>query len=41
MWTIGVLQREKVPGIDVSEEVMAVVVEETSNCTFGEDPIPK
>ena len=41
LWTIGVLHREKVPGIDVLVEVMVVVVEETSNPTIGEDPIPK
>ena len=41
MWTIGVLQREKVPGIDVLVEVMVAVVEETPVPTFGEDTIPK
>ena len=41
MWTIGVLQREQVLGIDVLMEVMEVVVEETLVPTIGEDPIPK
>ena len=41
MWTIGVLQREKVPGIDVLVEVLVAVVEETPDPTIGEDPIPK
>ena len=35
------LQREKVPRIDVLVEVMAVVVEETLAPTFGVDPTPK
>ena len=34
------LQREKVSKIDVLVEVMVVVVEETSDPTIGEDPIP-
>ena len=40
LWTIGVLQREKVPRIDVPVEVMADVVEEILDATIGEDPIP-
>ena len=35
------LEREKVLGIDVPVEVMAVVVEETRDPTIGEDTIPK
>ena len=35
------LHREKVLGIDVLVELMAIVAEETPDPTIGEDPIPK
>ena len=41
MWTIGLLQREKVPRIVVLVKGMAAVVEETLVPTFGADPTPK